>query len=53
MSIAENQGGLYKNLAELRASNGTSSNNIFTAMGFEYLYVEEGNNIEKLINKEI
>lgn len=50
MSIAENQGGLYKNLAELRASNGTASNNIFTAMGFEYFYVEEGNNIEKLID---
>ncbi|MBQ8168342.1 1-deoxy-D-xylulose-5-phosphate synthase, partial [bacterium] len=49
MSIAENQGGLYKNLAELRNSNGTSKNNIFTALGFEYFYVEEGNNIEKLI----
>ena len=50
MSIAENQGGLYKNLAELRTSNGKSANNIFTAMGFEYLYIEEGNNIEKLID---
>ncbi len=50
MSIAENQGGLYKNLAELRNSNGKSENNIFTAMGFEYLYLEEGNNIEKLID---
>ncbi len=49
MSIAENQGGLYKNLAELRESNGTAQNNIFTAIGFEYLYIEEGNNVERLI----
>ena len=49
MSIAENQGGLYKNLKELRASNGTCENNWFKTFGFEYMYVEEGNNIEKLI----
>ena len=49
MSIAENQGGLYKNLALLRETNGTAENNIFTAMGFDYYYVEEGNNVEKLI----
>lgn len=49
MSIAENQGGLYKNLEELRNSNGTCSNNWFKAFGFDYLYVEEGNNVEKLI----
>lgn len=49
MSIAENQGGLYKNLELLRKTNGTAENNVFTAMGFEYLYVEEGNNVEKMI----
>lgn len=49
MSIAENQGGLYKNLKELRDSNGTCANNWFKAFGFDYLYVEEGNNIEALI----
>lgn len=49
MSIAENQGGLYKNLKELRDSNGECSNNWFKAFGFDYIYVEEGNNIEKLI----
>ena len=49
MSIAENQGGLYKNLKELRDSNGTCANNWFKAFGFDYLYVEEGNNVEKLI----
>ncbi len=49
MSIAENQGGLYNNLRLLRETNGTCENNVFKAMGFEYFYVEEGNNISKLI----
>ena len=49
MSIAENQGGLYKNLELLRKTNGQANNNIFTAMGFEYHYVDEGNNTNKLI----
>lgn len=48
-SIAEIHGGLYKNLTELRESNGTASNNLFRAMGLDYVYVEEGNDIEKLI----
>ena len=49
MSIAENHGGLYKNLAELRETNGSSGNNFFKALGFEYYYVGEGNNVEALI----
>ena len=49
MSIAENQGGLYKNMKELRDSNGTCTNNWFKAFGFDYIYVEEGNDIETLI----
>ncbi len=49
MSIAENHGGMYKGLAELRASNGESSNNIFKTLGFDYMYLEEGNNVAKLI----
>ncbi len=49
MSIAPNQGGLYKNLKELRETNGTAQNNVFKAIGFEYFYVEEGNNIKNLI----
>ena len=49
MSIAENHGGLYKNLAELRETNGASENNFFKALGFEYYYVEEGNNVKSLI----
>ncbi len=49
MSIAENHGGLYKNLAELRASGGKALNNIFRTMGLDYLYVEDGNDIASLI----
>ncbi|MDO4285297.1 MAG: 1-deoxy-D-xylulose-5-phosphate synthase [Eubacteriales bacterium] len=49
MSIAENHGGLYKGLRQLRESNGEHPNNLFRAMGLDYLYVDEGNDIEKLI----
>lgn len=50
MSIAPNEGGLYKNLAELRNTNGQAVNNVFKAIGFDYYYVEEGNNVEALIS---
>ena len=49
MSIAENHGGIYKNLRALRESNGMCGHNWFKAWGFEYKYLEEGNDIEKLI----
>lgn len=49
MSIAENHGGIYKNLRALRESNGTCQHNWFKAWGFEYKYLEEGNDVEKLI----
>lgn len=48
MSIAENHGGLYKNLALLRKTQGKAELNFFRAMGFDYLYVEEGNNVTAL-----
>lgn len=50
MSIAENHGGIYKNLRALRESNGTCQHNWFKAWGFEYKYLEEGNDIAKLID---
>lgn len=50
MSIAENHGGLYKNLKELRESNGTAACNLFKAMGLDYVYLDEGNDIPKLID---
>lgn len=49
MSIAENHGGLYANLKQLRETNGKASNNFFKTLGFDYYYVEDGNNIESLI----
>jgi 1-deoxy-D-xylulose-5-phosphate synthase len=49
MSIAKNYGGLYKNLALLRETNGKSENNFFKSLGFDYYYVKDGNNIESLI----
>ena len=50
MSIAENHGGIYKNLKALRESNGTCECNLFKAMGLDYLYLNEGNDLEKLID---
>ena len=50
MSIAENQGGLYKNLKELRDTKGKAECNFFKSMGFDYYYIEDGNNIEQLID---
>lgn len=49
MSIAENHGGIYKNIKELRDSKGMSSNNIFKAFGLDYIFVENGNDIGQLI----
>ncbi len=49
MSIAENHGALYTHLEELRKTNGESPNNIFKALGYQYIYVKEGNDIERLI----
>ena len=49
MSIAENYGGLYENLKLLRKTNGQAESNFFKTLGFDYYYLEEGNNVEKLI----
>lgn len=50
MSIAENQGGIYKGLAELHATDGQSPNNLFKAFGLDYKYLADGNNLEALIS---
>ena len=50
MSIAENYGGLYKNLALLRETCGSAENNFFKALGFDYYYINDGNDIESLID---
>ena len=49
MSIAPNHGGLYDDLARLRETNGTASQNIFRSLGFDYMYVPYGNDIASLI----
>ena len=48
-SISETHGGIYENLKLLRESNGTASNNLFKAFNLDYVYEENGNDIESLI----
>ena len=50
MAIAETHGGIYKNLAELRKTNGKAENNMFKAWGLDYIYEENGNDVERLVN---
>lgn len=49
MSIAENHGGLYRNLKLLRDTDGKAACNLFRAMGLDYVFVKDGNDIEALI----
>lgn len=49
MSIAENHGGLYRNVKELRDTDGKAECNFFKSLGYDYYIIKEGNNIEKLI----
>lgn len=49
MSIAENHGGLYQNLALLRKTDGQAECNLFKAMGLDYVYVDRGNDVAALI----
>ncbi|MBR3025926.1 MAG: 1-deoxy-D-xylulose-5-phosphate synthase [Oscillospiraceae bacterium] len=49
MSIAENHGGLYGNLRLLRETNGKAECNLFRALGFDYRYVEDGNDVSALV----
>lgn len=49
MSIDDNVGGLVTALKKLRDSDGKTPDNPFTAMGFDYRYVADGNNIEDMI----
>ena len=49
MSIAENHGGLYKNLKQLRDTDGKLECNLFKSMGLDYVFVKDGNDIDSLI----
>lgn len=49
MSIAEDFGGMYGQLAKLRTSNGMAELNLFKAFGLAYRYVEQGNDVDALV----
>lgn len=49
MSIAENHGGIYKNLELLRSTDGKAECNIFRALGFEYKFISDGNNLVEVV----
>lgn len=49
MSIAENHGGLYENFRLLRETDGKAELNLFKAMGLDYIYVADGNDVKALI----
>lgn len=48
-SIAEVHGGLYDNLTKLRQSNGKAADNFFKSLGLDYIYEENGNDIQAMI----
>lgn len=49
MSIAPNYGGMYKNFKELRDTKGKADTNFFKALGLDYVFLEDGHDIAKLI----
>lgn len=51
-SIAENHGGVYRSLAQLRTTNGQAPHNIFRALGLDYRFVREGNDVA-LLEREL
>lgn len=53
-SIAENHGGLYRNLAELRKTAGQAPCNLFRAFGLDYRFVADGNDeaaVERMLTE--
>ena len=49
MSIAENRGGIYGNLRLLRETGGKAECNLFRAMGLDYRFVADGNDLSAMI----
>ena len=49
-SIAENHGGLYKNLRLLRETDGAAPCNYFRAMGLDYCFVRDGHDTGSLVD---
>lgn len=50
MSIAENHGGIYKGLKELRDTNGSAPHNLFKALGYDYVFIKDGHDIKVLVD---
>lgn len=44
-SIAPDAGGIYRTLAELRATKGAAENNYFRSLGLDYRYLEDGHDV--------
>lgn len=49
-SVAENHGGLYKHLKDLRESGGEGENNFFKSLGLDYRYLENGHNTLEIVS---
>ncbi len=47
-SIAPDAGGIYRNLAELRATGGACRDNYFRSLGLDYRYLEDGHDVVAL-----
>lgn len=50
MSIASNFGGMYQNFELLRKTKGTAQCNFFKSFGFEYFYVDDGNDVGQVLS---
>ena len=50
MSIPENSGGMYRNLKQLRETDGKAGCNFFKAMGLDYMYEDRGNDVKALVD---
>ena len=50
MSIPENYGALSRHLRDLKSSSDKVKNNFFVSLGFEYYFIENGNNVSEIIN---
>lgn len=49
MSIAENHGGIYQNLKALRETGGKAPCNFFRALGLDYRFVSDGNDLNQVL----
>lgn len=49
MSIAENHGGIYQNLKLLRETGGKAPCNFFRALGLDYRFVADGNDLNEVM----